>query len=299
MSRSLRRSVIVCPADGSAGARAAVAQAAAVAKVRQAELHLLHVPRERGGGHRSGGGEQEVHPVIADAIRSTLEAVRGRGQHIPFRIKAQPGKPESAISAYARRHRAGLIVISAGYGGGGGLARGSLARVLGRSAPCPVLVVPATASGAKRAVRASFRQVVCAVDFTKVSVTALEAAAAFAPHRHGRMTLVHTIGDIARGMVFSGSEGARLAQEQARHGAAASRRLLRLVPHAVLKRYRVRPIVGSGRPYQLIVEVASEIEADLIVMGMPRRSRVDEWLGGSTSRAVLRRTRSPVLLVPA
>ena len=85
------------------------------------------------------------------------------------------------------------------------------------------------------------------------------------------MTLVHALADIARGMVFSGSEGGQLARDQARHGAAVAGRLLRLVPHAVVKRYRVKLIVRSGRPYQLIADVASEIKADLIVMGMPRR----------------------------
>jgi nucleotide-binding universal stress UspA family protein len=237
--------------------------------------------------------------MVADAMQSTLDAVRRRGEHIRFRIKAQRGKPQSAISVYARRHRAGLIVISAGYGGRRGLARGSLVRSLGRSAPCPVLVAPARATRGNRAVRESFRQVVCAVDFTKVSVSALEVAAAFAPHRGGRMTLVHTMGDISRGMVFSGGEAAQLVRDQKRHGAAVSGRLLRLVPHAVLKRYTVKLIVRFGRPYQLIADVVSEIKADLIVMGMPRRSRLDEWLGGSTSRAVLRRAKAPVLLVPA
>jgi nucleotide-binding universal stress UspA family protein len=232
-------------------------------------------------------------------MQSMLDAVRGRGQHVRFRIKAQRGKPETAIAVYARRHHAGLIVISAGYGGRRGLARGSLARSLGRSAPCPVLVVAATAPRVNKALRTSFRQVVCAVDFTKVSVSALEAAAAFAPHGGGRMTLVHAVGDIWRGMVFSGSEAAQVIRDQARRTAVASRRLLGLVPHAVLKRYEVRLTVGSGRPYQLITDVASEIHAELVVLGMPRRSRVDEWLGGSTSRAVLRRAKSPVLLVPA
>ena len=295
----MRRAVIVCPADASAGSRAAVAKAAALAKVRHAELHLLHVPRVQGGSHRATGQEEEVHPVIADAMQSTLDAVRGRGQHVRFRIKAQRGKPEAAIPAYARRHRAGLIVISVGYPGRRGLAQGSLARRLGRSAPCPVLVVPATTARGNRAVRAFFRQVVCAVDFTKVSASALEAAAAFAPHRGGRMTLVHAIGDISRGMVFSGSEAAQVARHQAWHRAAASRRLSQLVPRAVLKGYGVNLVVGSGRPYQLIADVAAEIDADLIVMGVPRRTRLDEWLGGSTSGAVLRRAKSPVLLVPA
>jgi nucleotide-binding universal stress UspA family protein len=295
----VRRAVIVCPTDASAGARAAVAQAATLAQIRHAELHLLHVPRARGERHPSSGQEEEVHPVIADAMRSMLDAVRARGQHVRFQIKAQRGKPETAIAVYARRHHAGLIVISAGYGARRGSTRGSLARNLGRSAPGPVLVVPATGPRANSALRASFRQVVCAVDFTEVSVSALQVAAAFAPHGGGRMTLVHAVPDISSGLLFSGGEAPQVVRHQARHRAVASRRLSRLVPTAVSKRYRVRLTVGSGRPYQLIVDVASEVEADLIVLGMPRRSRVDEWLGGSTSRAVLRRAKSPVLLVPA
>jgi nucleotide-binding universal stress UspA family protein len=291
--------VIVCPVNASAGARAAIAQAATLARVRDEELHLLYVPRERGGPPRRRDGEEEVPSVVADGIQSMLTGVLGRSQRVRYRIRAQPGNPESAIGLYARRHRADLIVISATYRGHGGPAGLSLARRLGRSASCPVLVVAGTMPQGNRAVRASFRHVVCAVDFTKVSVSALEAAAAFAPPSGGLITLAHTFEDISTGMVFSGSEGAQLARAHARQAAAASQRLLRLVPVAVLKRYRVRVKVGSGRPYRLIVGVASEITADLIVMGMPRRSRLAEWLGGSTSRAVLRRAKSPVLLVPA
>jgi nucleotide-binding universal stress UspA family protein len=276
----MRRSMILCPVDTSAGARAAIAQAATLARFRHAELHLLYVTPGRGGGHLHADGDEEAHPMIADAIQSAVDAVRGRGQHVRYRIEARRGNAEGVIGAYGRRHRAGLIVVSAAYGGRRGVAHGPLPRRLGRSAPCPVLVWPATRSRAHKTVRASFRQVVCGVDFTKVSVSALEAAAAFAPHRGGRMTLVHTVGDVSRGMVFAGSP-------------------LRLVPRAALKGYRVRLVVGSGRPYRLILDVASEVEADLIVLGLPRRSRLDEWLSGSTSRAVLGRAKPAVLLVPA
>jgi nucleotide-binding universal stress UspA family protein len=293
----VRQPIIVCPVNASPGARAAIAQAATLARIRDEELHLLYVPREPGGPQRVTDGEEEVPPVVADGLQSMLTAVLGSSPRVRFRIRAQRGKPESAIGLYARRHRAGLIVISASYRAGRGAAGLSLARSLGRSASCPVLVVAGTMPPGNRAVRASFRQVVCAVDFTKVSVSALEAAAAFAPRTGGLMTLVHTVED--SGMVFSGSEAAQMARAHARHAAAASERLLRLVPTPVLKRYRVRVKVGSGPPYRLIVAVASELKADLILMGMPRRSRLDEWLGGSTSRAVLRRVKCPVLLVPA
>ena len=268
----MRRSVIVCPADGSAGTRAAIAQAATLARLRHAELHLLHVLREE--GRRGVGKEEEVHPVLAHALQSTLDAVRGRGQHIRFRIKAQRGRPESVIADYGRRHRAALIVISAGFGGRRS-ARGSVARGLGRSGPCPALVVTATTLRRNARIPGSFHEVVCAVNLTSASVSALHAFGAFARGSSGRLTLVHAVGDTS-----------------------VPRRLLRLVPRVLSKPYRVWLIVGSGRPDRLIVDTAAEIEADLIVLGVPRRTRLDELVGGSTSRAVLRRARVPVLLVP-
>jgi len=56
--------------------------------------------------------------------------------------------------------------------------------------------------------------------------------------------------------------------------------------------------VPTGDPRRAILRVASEIKADLIVMGVPPRSRFDEVLFGSTLRSVLRRTKIPVLVLP-
>ena len=295
----MKNPTIVCPTNASPEARAAIAQAAALARVRYEELHLLTV--RPGSVGRPGGthGEDDAHPVIAEAIQSMLHAALTRGQHVRFRIKAQTGDPESAIPLYARRHHAGLIVMSARYRSRRGAAGLSLARSLGRSGPCPVLVVPGLAPQRNRIASPFFRRVLCAVDFTKATLPALEAAAALSPRSGGSMTLVHAVTDISAEMPFSGQAATPLARMHAPHVEDAWDRLHELVPAAVLKRYQVRVIVGSGPPDRRITRVASDIEADLIVMGLPRRSRVDEWLGGSTSRAVLSRAKSPVLLVPA
>ena len=73
-------------------------------------------------------------------------------------------------------------------------------------------------------------------------------------------------------------------------------RLRRTTPADV--RVRVDARVTTGDPHHGILDVASDVKADLIVMGVPPRSRLDEVLFGSTLRNVLRRTKIPVLVLP-
>jgi nucleotide-binding universal stress UspA family protein len=297
--KTMKRFVIVCPADLSARTRRAVAQAAVLARFQDAELHLLHVPRECDGRPPPCHEDEDVNPMVADAIRSAfrdLLAVPGR--QVRFRITAECGSAERAIASYARRKSASLIVINADYGRERAWRGHSVARALGRSAPCPVLVLPAAGPGAVAAPRVSFSEVLCAVDFAEVSSSAVEAGLAFIHPSGGRLTLLHTLQDIPGRMVFSGGEAAQVAREYEHQVATASRRLLRLVPIQALKRSRVERIVGSGVPHRHILHAASEVDADLIVMGTTPRSGLDELLGGSTSRSVLRGARCPVLLVP-
>jgi hypothetical protein len=54
----------------------------------------------------------------------------------------------------------------------------------------------------------------------------------------------------------------------------------------------------SGIPHDAILAAATARRADLIVMGLPRRPRLEEFLTSSTVKQVLRRTTRPVLIVP-
>jgi nucleotide-binding universal stress UspA family protein len=56
---------------------------------------------------------------------------------------------------------------------------------------------------------------------------------------------------------------------------------------------------SSESVHDEILRVASEIKADLIVMGATRRAGLRRRLLGSTSLRVSRRARVPVLIVPA
>jgi nucleotide-binding universal stress UspA family protein len=54
----------------------------------------------------------------------------------------------------------------------------------------------------------------------------------------------------------------------------------------------------SGQPAKKILEVAGEIEAQMIVVGRHGRGRVDTLLHGSTAKSVARLSQIPVTVVP-
>ncbi len=56
-------------------------------------------------------------------------------------------------------------------------------------------------------------------------------------------------------------------------------------------------LVTEGKPANTIIEASHELDADLLVMGTHRRSRLDHLLIGSVAERVLRKASCNVLLV--
>jgi nucleotide-binding universal stress UspA family protein len=146
--------------------------------------------------------------------------------------------------------------------------------------------------------RNPFVELVCAIDFTEASAAALAAAIPFVRRSGGRLNLLHALEDFPGHMVFSGGEAAQVRRDYQVRLAIASQRLRQSAPLRALDGSQVNPIVVSGSPHRAILRAAADVGADLIVMGMTRRSVLNEALTGSTSRAVLRGATCPVLLVP-
>lgn len=65
------------------------------------------------------------------------------------------------------------------------------------------------------------------------------------------------------------------------------------LPHGDIL-HRIEP----GKPSQVILKVAKEINADLIVMGTRTHSSIGKLLMGSTAQKVLQSSTIPVLVVP-
>jgi len=254
-----------------------------VARFLGADLHLFHAPAAHGEVIPPKGAESPGQPRDGGIRLATVIA---------------PPDPAAAIARYADRVGAVLVVIDARYGESRRLGCSSVARRLAPSAPCPVLVVPGHGADAQAPDRPPFREVICAVDFSPPSVDAARAALAFVESGRGRLTLVHVMDGFRARMAFSGGDALRALYEYEERAATASSRLLRLVPTGRPGGGRVEPLVVSGVPHQMILRAAREAKADLVVMGLPARGLNHRPPAGSTSRAVLRRSRCPVLLVP-
>lgn len=280
----LGRALVVCPVDASSPMSRTTQLAVALGRFLGGGLHLLHVAR---------AGEKPLPEPVREWLSNTVRDEAG----IQLRRVIDSSHPAEAIARYASREGAAVVVVDATYGEARGRRSSPAAQRLARSAPCSVLVVPAAVTGRAVAGHPPFRQIVCGVDFSPASRAASETALAIARGASGRVVLVHSLPADPFRMAFSGGEALQYLREYEAQAEEASARLTRLVPARDRGLCRVEPFVISGPPHRMLLRVASEAKADLIVLGLTPRSAAEELLAGSTSRRVLRRASCPVLLV--
>lgn len=66
----------------------------------------------------------------------------------------------------------------------------------------------------------------------------------------------------------------------------------------MLREEQVSSIIREGKPWKVIVDVANEIDADVIVMGTRPHSGLGHALMGSTATKVMNNSGRPLLIVP-
>jgi nucleotide-binding universal stress UspA family protein len=270
---------ILCAVDASRPAAAAFEQALAMSARRGAQLVLVHaVSKDRRYSWRA------VERVSAlAALRERAEA-----QNVPVRVRVQQGDAASVILLHARAHAPDLIVLGHEPMGLARFRFRSIADRVVKGAECPVLLIPAAHTRAT-----AFRTVVCAIDLSSRSPAVVANAARLAGDS-GRLMLLHVLH--ASVPHHCGRFG---VPEFSRAMARDTRERL----HSILKAQHLESdvlvTVSSKSVHDEILRVASEIKADLIVMGATRRAALWRRLLGSTALRVSRRSHLPVLILPA
>ncbi len=180
------------------------------------------------------------------------------------------GDPALQILRFARTSRADVIVISAPGASRPERAMGPVASVVVARSECPVLTVPHKT--AARSGSGLFRRIVCAVDLAPSSMSVIRQALSLAWETGGRLTYVCV-----------------LPAAGARRAATTRERLLQAIPPEASRWCDTNVLIATGKVSTEIVRIADEQQADLVVIGAPRR-----WT--SATHAVLGRSLCPVLV---
>jgi nucleotide-binding universal stress UspA family protein len=280
------RPLVIVAVDGSPETERTVEYAVSAARERSAELHAVQVVRR--------DGALWVAPESETKLRATLRALRplAESEGVSFRIVTLRGKPDRVMAAYAQLTGVSLIVVGRNYATPR-LWRGvAVTSRLTRHSPVPVIVVP---SRLEKKASVSLKRIVAAVDFTVASAVALRTAVALSKRQGTSLTMIHAM-EVPRRMVFSGGEAWRVVQTLPAEARVLAERLKRKA--IAFGSGHAEPVVVTGDAARGIVEAATETAADLIVMGVAPRTWIDEAASGSTLRGVLRRAKTPVLVLP-
>lgn len=290
-----RTPLFIVPVDFSAEMEETVSMALALARKCDARVHLLEVvsPSPR-LAYRADARSTRRTTSTRDWSRLENAIHAAEGGQKDVRIVAYRGDAIAIIASYAQLTKARLLVMSQHYGTSRWRRSTGIVSTISRAAPAPVLVLPPR-RGSEKTKPLSFRHIVSAVDFTVASAVAVRTVLGLIQRTGARLTLVHALKE-AHPMPFSGSEAAKVGRSLKGQVSEAAKHLRKKVPANVDIRVDTR--VTTGDPHQGVLDIASEVKADLIVMGVPPRTRFDEVVAGSTLRNVLRRTTTPVLVLP-
>jgi nucleotide-binding universal stress UspA family protein len=293
---------ILCPVDFSEASQHAIEHAIAVARWYKASITALHVynpifmPIPGLPPPESRVSAPELKRLHSEATRC-FEGAIASGVAVDVIVDAGP--PAARILDRSDTAHSDLIVMGThGAGGFEHLLLGSVAEKVLRRASCPVLTVPPQTRSTSAL---PFKRLLCAIDFSDSSLRGLELAVSLAKESKAALTLLHVIEwpwheppppvleDLPSDQAAALAEFRRYVQER------ASERLRSLMPDEEEGRSGTEPLVVHGKPYIEILRVATDVRADLIVMGVHGRNAADVMLFGSTTNQIVRRATCPVL----
>jgi nucleotide-binding universal stress UspA family protein len=275
---------ILCAVTFSPPARSVVNWAAAFARRDNAEVRLFHAMP----------ASNKPAPIEGEfSSERLLRKLSTMGDPLPGRprisVAVTAGDAATEILRHARMVDTDIIAI-------GMHARdGSVSPLIPRiaiNAPCPVLVVDDTAPNPPPSTRV-LNQVIAAVNFLPASLAAAEYAFAFAQFAGATVTTVHVLPEH-----WDGPRRVDANLDETRHLVEQHfRQLLEIAVSDVSASSRGRTsLIVSGRPCLEIARVAEARSADLIVMGIDRKTSKESF--GETTRCVMQFAHRNVLLVP-
>jgi len=294
--RELRR--ILCLVDLSDESRHAIEHALVIARWYKASITALHVCNPLVipatdvtlvGGVPPVLTDEEIRDA-SDEVKACFASASGGHDGVPLEVLVESGPPARQILARAKALAPDLMVIGThGHGGFQHLVLGSVAEKVLRQAACPVLTVPPRTRATSTL---PFKRILCPVDFSDASRSALDFALSLAREGDAELTILHVL-EWPDALPPSPPVPTLEFRDAAERDVRTM--LAELVPDSDRQRCHSTLRLGDGKAYREILEAATEARADLIVMGVHGRNPLDLMLFGSTTNQVVRRAACPVL----
>ena len=293
---------ILCPVDFSDYSRRALDHAIAIARWYESTVTGLHVfsPAPVAAW---GPGPVVFEPIVLTAVdrerlladtKKFIEAETAPG--VAIEAVVREGNTAAEIVNQATNMSADLLVIGThGRSGFERLLLGSVTEKVLRQARCPVLTVPRRLPDAVPSGPVLFKRILCAVDFSESSMNALKYALSLAQEADGGLTVVHVLGAEFVGQAGIGEEHVSLGVLQRQHEEEARELLEKTVPEGTATYCHADTMLVRGKPWREILRIASDRQAELIVMGVQGRGAADLMFFGSTTQHVVREATCPVL----
>jgi nucleotide-binding universal stress UspA family protein len=290
---------VICGTDFSRNAAQATSAAAAWAARSGRSLLLVHVADEFDALGRDQKKREMLLEAVGRKLRAEAERLRATGITVEERVLVG-NLAERAMLELASSEPAALVVVAAvSKASFDRWTLGSVSESLAESLPSPTLVVRSATPFEAWASGERPLKVVVAADAGSASDAALRGVGDLG--RIGPCAIVVAQVDQPQ------EEAERLGIDSPPGGLEQPAEVQGLLERDLGKRVRallggdgVRVVVEplAGRPDARLIELATEEQADLLVVGTHQRRGFSRLLRGSVSRSVLRHAPMSVACVP-
>ena len=217
-------------------------------------------------------------------LKAYLASLEERFEGLKAVSRVYAGKPRDVLIQVAVEEKCELIVMASH--GRSGVSRwllGSVAESVLRTAPCPILLVRPSTTGA------NFRNILVPVDGSPQSLAVLDRVPAFMG-LHAQVTLVQAT-------ELTSHDASTVFSAKAHHDYLFS--LKNELKSLKVGKAQVEPRVVEGAAAESILSQAADLKCDLIAMSTHGRSGLQRMMVGSVTERVARHAPCPVLVFPA
>jgi nucleotide-binding universal stress UspA family protein len=282
---------ILFPTDFSPNADKALAHAIRMADFDNGEVIVQHVVGNYFERHPHWATLFDIHEVqkLMDGYVSAhmTRSLPKESNNVRMRTVISKGKPADEIAALADREMADLVVM--------GSAKGVITNKVIRMTTRPVLAVSANQPDAAKVGLRKLTKILVATDFSEHSKRVVQYAFDLKRIFDATIYMLYVVETthaiewaIRQGHFVHGMDKMR---EWAGH------QLVNLTPDEHINDPGVVRLVEAGSPGETIASVASDVGADLTILGTHEYGIVHQHLLGTTTDKLLTKTSTPVLTV--